>query len=68
MTDSSPPKPISEEERERRQAMVNSTLGMLRIEALEPSGEAQALAEKFVHGELSLQQLCEGIRKLHQKG
>jgi len=48
--------------------MVNSTLGMLRIEALEPSGEAQALAEKFVHGELSLQQLCEGIRKLHQKG
>lgn len=68
MNDSGPQRPISDEERARRQAMVSSTLGMLRIEALEPSAEALALSESFVEGELSLSEFGERIRKLHQKG
>lgn len=47
---------ITEEERARRREAVNFARGSVRFEGIVLSAEAEALAERFINGEISLEE------------
>ena len=55
---------ISEKEKAFRQQGVDSALGSLRLEGLEPSAEVLEIAEQFKQGEISLDQMSQMIHVL----
>ena len=56
-------RPMVIDSRERR-ALVDSALATLRIEGLEPSDDVKAVAERFVAGELSPEDLDRALERL----
>lgn len=53
---------ISAAEREERRYMVNSALGTTLAEGVSPSPDVLALTERYVEGELSLEELGKAVR------
>lgn len=53
---------ISAAEQEERRYMVNSALGTTLAEGVAPSPDVLALTERFVEGELSLEELGKAVR------
>ena len=63
-----PVKPtIDRLEREKRAKAVASALASVRIESLEPSPEALAIGERFVEGELTLEEFGAEIQALERR-
>jgi len=52
---------LRESERERRQRAVASARGSLAIEGLEVDPETQALVDRYIEGELSIDELMPAI-------
>ena len=44
---------ITEQERQRRRAAINFARGSVRLEGIVISAEAEALAERFINGEIT---------------
>jgi len=60
-------RPISQEERARRGQDYRQTLASLRLEGLAPGAEASAIFQRYVDGELTLDQMGAEIDKLHER-
>lgn len=59
---------ITEDERARRREAVNFARGSVRFEGVVLSAEAEALAERFINGEISLEEHTRlGIRLTRQE-
>jgi len=55
------------DERDRRQRAVESTLGSLRIEGLEIDAETRAIMDRYVDGELGIDEVMPAIRALWER-
>ncbi|MBV8707393.1 MAG: antitoxin VbhA family protein [Acidobacteriaceae bacterium] len=63
-----PTKPvISAEDKARRQQVVDSALGSLRLEGLEPSADALQILEQFKQGQISLDEMSQAIDGLYSR-
>lgn len=54
-------------ERDRRARAVASALASVRIESLDPGAEALAIAERFVEGELTIEEFGTQIGQLERR-
>lgn len=54
-------------ERAARQDAIDQAMASVRLEGLEPSEEAKAIAMRFVDGELTIQQMGEEIRAMNAR-
>jgi len=59
--------PISEQERARRGEEYHQALASLRLEGLAPGGEARAIFQRYVDGELTLEQMGAEIDTLNER-
>ncbi len=50
------------DERERRASAVRNSLGSLAIEGLDPGPEAKAIFQRYIDGELTLEQTGDALR------
>ncbi len=57
-------KPVGEVESQRRRAMADSALGTTLAEGISPGPEVLALAERYVSGEISLQEFSSSVRSM----
>jgi hypothetical protein len=58
---------ITDEERHRRQAAIDQSLASVRLEGLEPSEDAKAIARRYIEGELTVIEMGEEIRALNAR-
>lgn len=58
---------VDQAERNRRARAVASALASVRIESLDPGPEALALAERFVQGELTIEEFGAQIGELERR-
>jgi len=58
---------ITEQERARRQSEVSQALASVRLEGLEPGGEALSICQRYVDGELTIEQMGAQIEALHDR-
>ena len=59
--------PISEQERARREEDYRQALASLRLEGLAPGAEARAIFQRYIDGELTLEQMGAQIDTLHER-
>ncbi len=52
-------------DRDQRQRNVDNALGSLRIEGLEVDAATRAIAERYVAGEISIDEVMPLVRRLH---
>ena len=57
--------PITDPERAARQAQMEQSIHSVRLEGLEPSDAAKAIFNRYVSGELTLEEMGEQVRSLH---
>ena len=55
----------TEQERARRLDAVRQALASVRLEGLEPGGKAQSIYQRYVDGDLTLEQMGAEIEALH---
>ena len=58
---------ITGQERAQRLSEVCQALASVRLEGLEPGGEAHAIYQRYVEGELTLEQMGAEIEALHDR-
>jgi len=58
---------ITGQERAKRLSEVRQALASVRLEGLEPGGEAQSIYQRYVEGELTLEQMGTEIEALHDR-
>jgi hypothetical protein len=58
---------ITGQERAKRLSEVRQALASVRLEGLEPGGEAQSIYRRYVEGELTLEQMGMEIEALHDR-
>ncbi len=58
---------ITEQERAKRHNEVQQALASVRLEGLEPGDEAQSIYQRYVDGELTLEQMGAEIEALHDR-
>jgi len=51
--------------REQRQRNADSALGSLRIEGLEVDAETRAIVDRYVAGDISIDEVMPLVRRLH---
>ena len=59
--------PIAEHERVERQARIQRAIASVRLEGLEPNGAAKAIFDRYVSGELTIEQMGGEIRTLNAR-
>jgi Antitoxin VbhA len=59
--------PISQEERAKREQDYRQALASLRLEGLAPGAAANTIFQRYVIGELTLDQMGAEIDKLHER-
>jgi Antitoxin VbhA len=59
--------PISQEERAKRERDYRQAVASLRLEGLAPGAEANAIFQRYVDGQLTLDQMGAEIDKLHER-
>ena len=57
--------PITDQERAARRFGVENAMASVRLEGLEPTDGAKAIFERYVSGELTMDEAGEAIRALH---
>jgi Antitoxin VbhA len=60
-------RPISQQERTKREEDYRQSLASLRLEGLAPGPEAGTIFQRYVDGELTLEQMGAEIDKLHER-
>jgi hypothetical protein len=60
-------KPITEQERDDRLARVERAKASVRLEGLEPTDAAKSIFDRYVSGELTLEQMGTEIRALNAR-
>jgi hypothetical protein len=58
---------ITGQERAKRLSEVRQALASVRLEGLEPGGEAQSIYRRYAEGELTLEQMGMEIEALHDR-
>jgi hypothetical protein len=58
---------ITEQERAKRLSNVREALASVRLEGLEPGQEAVSIFERYVEGELTLEQVGTEMDALHDR-
>lgn len=58
---------ITGQERAKRLSEVRQALASVRLEGLEPGGEAQSIYQRYAEGELTLEQMGTQIEALHDR-
>jgi hypothetical protein len=58
---------ITEQERAKRLDEVRQALASIRLEGLEPGDEAQSIYQRYVDGELTIEQMGVQIGALHDR-
>jgi hypothetical protein len=58
---------ITEQERAKRLDQVRQALASVRLEGLEPGDDAQSIYQRYVDGELTLEQMGAEIEALHDR-
>jgi len=58
---------ITGQERAKRLSEVRQALASVRLEGLEPGGEAQSIYQRYVEGELTLEQMGTEIEARHDR-
>jgi hypothetical protein len=58
-------KPISEEERKRREEAVRGAVGSVALEGFEPSPEFVALMNRYINGDIELPEMIALKQKEH---
>jgi Antitoxin VbhA len=58
---------ITEQERAKRLDEVRQALASVRLEGLEPGHEAHSIYQRYVEGELTLEQMGAEIEALHDR-
>ena len=58
---------ITEQERAKRHNEVQQARASVRLEGLEPGDEAQSIYQRYVDGELTLEQMGAEIEALHDR-
>ena len=59
--------PISQEERAKREQDYRQAVASLRLEGLAPGVEANAIFQRYVDGELMLDEMGAEIDRLHER-
>jgi len=60
-------KPITEQEKAERQARIERSIGSVRLEGLEPTDAAKVIFQRYVSGELTIEQMGAEIRALNAR-
>jgi hypothetical protein len=60
-------KPITDRERTERQARVTRAVASIQLEGLDPTQAARAVFDRYVDGELTVQEMVEEIRALNAR-
>jgi hypothetical protein len=58
---------LNEQERAKRLDEVRQALASVRLEGLEPGDEAQSIYQRYVDGELTIEQMGVQIEALHDR-
>jgi hypothetical protein len=56
---------ITDQERAERQARIERATASVRLEGLEPTDAAKSIFERYVSGELTIEDMGEAIRALN---
>lgn len=59
--------PITDAERRRRQAAVNFSRASVGLEGFKPSPECEALAVRYINGEIELSEVIETVKEQTQR-
>jgi hypothetical protein len=59
--------PISEQERAARQAAAERALASVRLEGLEPTDSAKLIFQRYISGELAIDELMQEIQALNAR-
>jgi hypothetical protein len=59
--------PITEQERAERQAAAAKALASVRLEGLEPTESAKAVFQRYVSGQLTVDELVQEIQTLNAR-
>ena len=59
--------PITEQEKVERKARIDRARASVRLEGLEPSDTANAIFDRYVSGELTIEQMGAEIRALNAR-
>jgi len=59
--------PITERERVERQARIERAIGSVRLEGLEPTDAAKSIFQRYVDGELTIEEMGAEIRALNAR-
>ena len=59
--------PTIKQERAERQARIECAMASVRLEALEPMDEAKSIFDRYVSGELTIEQMGIQIRALNAR-
>lgn len=60
-------KPIVEREKAERRARIGRATASVRLEGLEPTGAAKLIFDRYVSGELTIEQMGAEIRALNAR-
>ena len=58
---------ITDQERAERQARIERATASVRLEGLEPTDDAKSIFDRYVSGELTIEQMGEEIRALNAR-
>ena len=59
--------PITKQQRAERQAAAERALASVRLEGLEPTESAKAIFERYISGELTIDELVQEIQALNAR-
>ncbi len=59
--------PITDRERAERQARIERAVGSVRLEGLEPTDAAMSIFQRYVAGELTIEEMGAEIRALNAR-
>ena len=60
-------KPITDRERAERQARIERAIASVRMEGLEPTDTARAVFDRYVSGDLTIEEMGTEIRELNAR-
>jgi hypothetical protein len=58
---------ITDQERAARRNGIEQSMASVRLEGLEPSDEAKAIAQRYVQGELTVEEMGAEIRAMNAR-
>jgi len=60
-------RPITDQERDERRARIERAVASVRLEGLEPTDAARAIFDRYVAGDLTIEEMGSEIRALNAR-